>query len=205
MTLYDTLGINKDATEKEIKEAFKSKAKENHPDKKGGDTDKMVAINKAYSVLGDKERKEKYDTTGSTENTSFENKFIQYVNEVFMRIVNETEDVKTSDVIKIFKINTKAIIKANKEKQKDLKHREEKLNIVIKKLKVKNDQTILTVLNGHLAECGSHILGIENEIAFLNQCLDIINFYYYDFDLKQSTEEPPLFQRIFTSTQFDNI
>jgi molecular chaperone DnaJ len=60
---YKTLGIPRSASPEEIKNRYRELAKKLHPDKsKGENTDETMAeINKAYEVLSQKERKEKYD------------------------------------------------------------------------------------------------------------------------------------------------
>lgn len=61
---YDVLGVNKNSTDKEIKKAFREKAKKHHPDK-GGDEAEFKKINEAYDVLGDKQKRAQYDQFGS--------------------------------------------------------------------------------------------------------------------------------------------
>jgi molecular chaperone DnaJ len=60
---YKTLGISRSATPEQIKNRYRELAKKLHPDKsKGENTDETMAeINKAYEILSQKERKEKYD------------------------------------------------------------------------------------------------------------------------------------------------
>ena len=59
---YEILGVPTDATKKEIKKKFRELAKKTHPDKTKEDSEEeMVELNKAYEVLSDEERKEKYD------------------------------------------------------------------------------------------------------------------------------------------------
>jgi len=62
-THYDTLGIAKDATQAEIRRAFRKKASHFHPDR-GGDPKVMAEINQAYECLGDAARRATYDETG---------------------------------------------------------------------------------------------------------------------------------------------
>jgi len=64
--LYEDLGVSKDATQQEIKKAYKGKAHRHHPDK-GGDSETFHAVAFAYSVLSDPKRREKYDKDGTTE------------------------------------------------------------------------------------------------------------------------------------------
>ena len=59
---YDIIGVSNDATPEEIKKKFRELAKKTHPDKtKENSEEKMAELNKAYEVLSDVERREKYD------------------------------------------------------------------------------------------------------------------------------------------------
>jgi len=59
---YEILEITRDATQEEIKKKFRELAKKTHPDKTKEDSEEgMVKLNKAYEVLSDVERREKYD------------------------------------------------------------------------------------------------------------------------------------------------
>jgi molecular chaperone DnaJ len=59
---YEVLGISKDATQEEIKKKFRDLVKKTHPDKTKEDSEEaMVELNKAYEILSDEERKERYD------------------------------------------------------------------------------------------------------------------------------------------------
>jgi curved DNA-binding protein len=65
---YATLGVNKSSTEKEIKQAYRKMARKHHPDVNPGDKNaesKFKEINEAYEVLGDPEKRKKYDELGS--------------------------------------------------------------------------------------------------------------------------------------------
>jgi curved DNA-binding protein len=65
---YKTLGVEKNATQDEIKKAFRKLAVKYHPDKTKGDKsaeEKFKEVNEAYEVLRDPEKRKKYDTMGS--------------------------------------------------------------------------------------------------------------------------------------------
>lgn len=64
---YDILGINKSASEKEIKQAYRRLARKYHPDVNPGDKSAEATfkeINAAFEVLSDKEKRRKYDKYG---------------------------------------------------------------------------------------------------------------------------------------------
>lgn len=63
---YKILGIEKGATDQEVKRAFRKLAHEHHPDKANGNTEKFKEINEAYQVLSDKEKRQQYDQFGQT-------------------------------------------------------------------------------------------------------------------------------------------
>ena len=62
---YKILGLNKSASEAEIKKAFRKLAHQHHPDKNGsGSAEKFKEINEAFQVLNDPEKKNQYDQFG---------------------------------------------------------------------------------------------------------------------------------------------
>lgn len=64
---YEVLGIKKEASESEIKKAFRKKAMQYHPDKNPGDKqaeEKFKEVNEAYEILSDADKRDKYDRFG---------------------------------------------------------------------------------------------------------------------------------------------
>ena len=63
---YEILGVSKNASEQEIKSAYRKLAKKYHPDvnKTPGAEQKYKDVNEAYEVLHDPEKRQKYDTLG---------------------------------------------------------------------------------------------------------------------------------------------
>lgn len=59
-TYYDILGVKRDATDDEIKKAFRKLAAKHHPDA-GGDEAKFKEISEAYTTLSDKDKRKEYD------------------------------------------------------------------------------------------------------------------------------------------------
>jgi molecular chaperone DnaJ len=64
---YEILGVGRDATQEDIKKAFRAKAKEFHPDvapasEKKAAEDKFKAISESYDVIGDESKRREYDS-----------------------------------------------------------------------------------------------------------------------------------------------
>lgn len=64
---YNILGVERSASDDDIKKAYRKKAHEYHPDKAGGDEKKFKEINEAYQVLGNNEKRRMYDQYGTAE------------------------------------------------------------------------------------------------------------------------------------------
>ena len=72
---YDILGVDKNASQNEIKKAYRKLSKEYHPDRKARASEeekqeaetKFKEVNEAYSILSDEEKKNMYDTYGTVD------------------------------------------------------------------------------------------------------------------------------------------
>ena len=65
--LYEILGVGKNATDEEIKRAFRTKARQLHPDvnKSEGAEEQFKELNEAYDVLSDPSKRAQYDRFGT--------------------------------------------------------------------------------------------------------------------------------------------
>ena len=63
---YDILGVNRQASDKELKQAYKKASMQHHPDR-GGNEDTFKKINEAYSTLKDPSKRQMYDQYGTAD------------------------------------------------------------------------------------------------------------------------------------------
>ena len=63
---YNILGVGKNASQDDIKKAYRKLAHQYHPDKAGGNAEKFKEINEAYQVLSDANKRSQYDRFGQT-------------------------------------------------------------------------------------------------------------------------------------------
>ena len=63
---YDVLGVSKDASEKDIKTAYRKLAMKHHPDRSDdpGAEEMFKELSEAYAVLSDPDKRQKYDQFG---------------------------------------------------------------------------------------------------------------------------------------------
>src|SRR6056297_3624330 len=69
MNYYSVLGVNKDASQSDIKQAYRRLAMMHHPDR-GGDASKLSIVNEAYEVLGNTAKRAEYDNPQPTFNSN---------------------------------------------------------------------------------------------------------------------------------------
>jgi curved DNA-binding protein CbpA len=92
MTHYDQLGIKPDATEAEIKKAYRARARAKHPDK-GGTAEEFAPVAKAYEVLSDPERRLLYDATGKDQRTPIKKEVEQILLHLFNEALAQDADI----------------------------------------------------------------------------------------------------------------
>lgn len=75
---YETLGVDEDASLKDIKKAYRKLVKELHPDRNPNGESRMKDVNAAFDVLGDEHKRLEYDSQRQYDNGIFGNRFTNW-------------------------------------------------------------------------------------------------------------------------------
>lgn len=199
-SLYDILGINKDATQEEIKTAYREKAKIHHPDKEGGDTETMNKINKAYEVLKDPVSRKRYDETGSTEKVpDFNKRFEAFIQDVFISLVN-SQNVKTTDLISAFDDHIDKMVMDWSATKAEYKRRADRLNLVVARLRSTTDyDPFKKVVQANIDALEQTLKTIDLDIEFVKECKERLKNHSYECENKE-----PIERLFLTSFTFNN-
>jgi DnaJ-class molecular chaperone len=187
---YDTLGVDKNATEEEIKKAYRDKSKEQHPDK-GGDEEEFKKTSEAYAIIGTPNKRKQYDETGSTDTEDPLANIHRDVSEMFFNVIQHNQrNIEHTDIIQeMLKIISNAISMAKSEipkKDKGIKEMEKLLNRIDKK----NDSAenfFEGIIQGKIQQIKRDKLMVNNSIERFNLMIDMIELYHCETKEVQTT------------------
>lgn len=180
-TLYEDLGVDKGVPPSVIKAAYRKLASQHHPDREGGDAEKFKVIQKAYDVLGDEDKRKRYDETGEIdEEDSIRKQALHNLAGLLLHIV-DTIDVVNQSVkelmLKAIRMNAEEINKSIEEAKKKITLRER----VIKRFKRKSgeDDYMGGILEGSIRAERQAILNAQMTLQICDDMTAIIENYDY--------------------------
>jgi curved DNA-binding protein CbpA len=192
--LYEELGVEKDASEEDIKKAYRRRSKETHPDA-GGSADEFRALQRAYNVLADQEKRSRYDRGESPETidgTSPDAAAIEIIRAIFLDVASSVDDPYTSPLEEIRKR-----IDAKQQQGRDLIAKQRRtiarLEKAKGKLKAKGEENFLTpALDREIENVNGAISRIEGELRIGDRVKEILQGYEYA--VEKRPEIPPIGQ-----------
>lgn len=178
MSHYDTLGLPRDAGTDDIKQAYRRRSAQAHPDR-GGDADEMAAINRAYEVLGDAERRAEYDRTSSDATAaSLEQEARGALMQLFQAALDSSDTV-LSDVHAMVAEHRRRLLLAKSEA-------ETKRSRLVKrtgKIRVKKGENLVQMLiDQQIRQIGEALPRMERGLAVNAMAAEMLREYEQDED-----------------------
>lgn len=162
MSHYETLDVGQDASADQIKQAFRKKASAAHPDRHGGNNEQMAAVNKAYEVLGDPERRARYDETGDDDQPDSIEKRALHQLVGFFELVLEMD----GNLIALVRKHMQEGEDAAANEVNNLKRKVGKLTGRRNKIKVKSGENLVhLIIDGQVKAANARIAALEDAIA----------------------------------------
>jgi len=174
MDLYGVLGVSKEASREEIKKAYKSKAREHHPDA-GGKTEDMSDVNMAYDVLSDDKKRKEYDATGEIGEIDKELAAMRQIlfaifEQVYLQGSGTLEDVSIK-LIRNARQNTS-------QEEKELDKQIQKLKDGLEDIIEEPDPPLLRgFLEQHLAQAMNNREEIKVRVIVINKLEELLKSY----------------------------
>ncbi len=176
-TLYEDLGVERNATEKEIKTAYRKKAAKHHPDREGGNNEEFVKIQAAYEVLSDPEKRKNYDATGKTKKEGMPSAYT-VVAQVITACLEDVEEPEYDDLVKLIKEHFKKEQKIMKKEFEKIYKDKKKLHKIKKRVVVGG--FLLDVLNGKRRDNVKHYIVLRQGRVLLRECGSLIKDWEYE-------------------------
>lgn len=196
-THYDTLGVKKDASQAEIKKAFKKKASQHHPDKVTGSDEAMAMVNVAYEILKDPNRRKHYNETGSERPILSMEQEIR--NNMFQMFTDLLE--APGDIVELCKVNITGNIERTEDKIIEKKGKIKYLKIRRKDVKTKKgkDNYFHSIVDARLADHKRQIEQLKETIKMFRGMEAAIVFYEFTGEIE--TPQQPKYV-VFQSSTF---
>lgn len=176
---YTVLGVQQNASEQEIKSAYRKLARQHHPDV-GGDEDSFKTIAEAYEILGDPVKKKVYDNKLRTSTRPFENPiFSEFFHSVFNAHPRPPRtNIEKIDIMLEHRISIYQLFQGTKEtihyKKRIIENNNEKFITVAQTIEIKKgaQQKDLQILVGGGGHESKRVRGKFGHLAVIVRVLD---------------------------------
>lgn len=188
MTLYETLGIPKDATAADVKAAYRARSKSAHPDA-GGTEEAFAALKLAYDILSDPIRRRRYDETGVVVETGADNQraeILNYIGQKLVGILTSADDPTTVDVVARIKEIIAAEREAIKKDRGLAEARKKKFEQARARMSAKKGKRDVMgpMIDGQVQAMADHMAKADGALLALDEAERVVGEHKYKADQK---------------------
>jgi curved DNA-binding protein CbpA len=187
---YSTLDVFEDASQEAIRAAYRRKAKENHPDR-GGNSEKMSKINRAYETLSSAARRLNYDRTGQDRPPDTE----RFARDMIIGQINAwlSSDVNSGDLVKDI---TEVLDKEISQLHNNIAGIQKfclKLQRRVNKLKFKGSgpDFVKIAIDTRIRETSQQAEQMRDKISQIQRAKEFLQNYDYEMELAIALETSP--------------
>jgi hypothetical protein len=208
MKLYDVLGVSPDASMQEVKDAYRALTSIYHPDREGGDTEKMAEINKAYETLSDPEKRKHYDDNPELSEEQLRMKKLEGDAEaLFVRILSVALKANQGNPISFIALEIANFKAKAKEENVDSEALIEKYRKTLSRITCSSERNLAKKLIDGLIEAQEQSIKANLElievVGITTKLCD--NYYYDEFseeNAKQSESALSLLENVVATKNF---
>lgn len=197
--LYKILGVDRRASQDEIKKAYREKSKIYHPDN-GGNEEDFIILNEAFTILFDGSKRREYDETGTVSSKSSEYSFNQivYINlEVFLhgfleslknskRVVDV--DMVQDDILLNLRYNIKELKQELFKERTNLKNILEFKKRLLSETDNKESSIVFNIIDRNIEEKKSIVKYLKYMRVVNRKMISIFKNFNYEIDKEHSQE-----------------
>jgi curved DNA-binding protein CbpA len=177
---YDILGVARDASDADIKAAFRHKAKELHPDF-GGDPEAFRQLMTAYDVLGDPNNRRHYDVTGEAPTDAADNaRFRALVGDWLVAAVAQAGAPQFDDILALMRRSLTQHIAGIDQQIAQLKSLAVKMRVAAERFHTDAEENLLRgLLLERQKKLGETISELKEQSARLRRVFELLEAYSY--------------------------
>ena len=191
---YERLGVERDATQAEIRHAWMVRATALHPDR-GGGADALSAVNEAYNVLKNPEKRASYDRGEDPRLFDAKNTdkpAIAIIGGMFKNAINQVIDTDDPITIDLVSEVRKGLRKAAADLERGNKivgRKVARLRVIMKKTSKRAGGTniLVATLDNEARNMDRAILQNEEQLGHVRRALEIMDEYDFDVDVVEHT------------------
>ena len=178
--LYDELELSPNCTVSDIKHQYRTLAQIHHPDK-GGDEEKFKRIKLAYEILSDPITRAHYDSTGEHyDDVSITNEVFNRLSVMIEHFTNQINP-ELDDLILRMKLDIHQAQQQSNTAIGEITNNIRKLNVISKKIKLKNDgeNLLKSFVEKSISKKQIDLDNYKRTLLVFDKMLDVLENYHY--------------------------